>query len=474
MKKIFSLILVVLSAASVQARVQLPDIISDNMVLQQKQDVALWGTAEPNSKIDILTSWDGKKLTVSSDKSGTWKAYVKTPAAGGPYTISFDDGDLTVVNNVLIGEVWLCSGQSNMVMPMKGYQSQPVENAMEYVATARPSQPIRVCTISRAAEFEEKTTCRAEWCENTPAEVSGVSATAYLYARRLQEILDVPVGVVVSAWGGSKIEAWMSRQALEGFSSELNMSFLDSKIKPEKPNHAPAMLYNGMLAPIRNYNFKGVIWYQGCSNVGQPDLYFRLQPVFVNMLRNIFRNPSLPFYYVQIAPFKYKGYDDTGAALLREAQSNALKEISHSGMVVTMDCGDNDCIHPAKKRTVADRLAFLALQKTYGMAGIDAVTPLYESHEIREGKVYVKFTKSIMGIGPKGHQLDGFEVAGADKVFHPASAQTGKGGHTVVVYSENVPVPVAVRYAFRNCSPVSVYNTYGIPASPFRTDDWEE
>ena len=444
------------------------------MVLQQNREVALWGKSEPGMKIDVTTSWDGKKITVTSDKkTGAWKVYVKTPSAGGPYSLTFDDGDLTVVENVLVGEVWLCSGQSNMVMPMKGYQSQPVENAMKHVATALPSQPIRVCTIGRAAKFDEMETCKAKWCINTPANVSNASATAYLYAKRLQEILNVPVGVIVSAWGGSLIQAWMSRQVLDEFTSELDMSFLATRTEPAKQNHAPTMLYNGMLAPIINYAIKGVIWYQGCSNIGNADLYYRLQPVFARMLRNCFKNPTLPFYYVQIAPFKYGGYDNVDAALIREAQVNALKDIPYSGMVVTMDCGDDECIHPAKKETVADRLAWLALQKTYGMAGIDAITPLYVSHEIKDGKIYVKFTDSIMGIGPKGHQLDGFEVAGEDQVFHPAFAQTGKGGNTVVVYSENVPAPVAVRYAFKNCSPISVYNTFGIPASPFRTDNWQ-
>lgn len=465
------LVSVLLLTVGAQAKIVLPDLISDNMVLQQNHDVALWGTAEPNAIIVVTTSWSGDSHSVKADKTGSWKLYVKTPQAGGPYRITFDDGEETVVDNVLVGEVWLCSGQSNMVMPMKGFTSQPVEHAMDYVISAKTSQPIRMCTIKRAAEFEEQTSCRTIWKQNTPENVAGVSATAYFFARRLQETLNVPVGIIVTAWGGSKIEAWMSRETLKEFKSEVDLSFLKTNVKPEKPSHAPTMLYNGMIAPLRNYVFKGVIWYQGCSNVGTPDLYRRLQPVFVNMLREMFNAPTLPFYYVQIAPFKYKGFNATDAAFIREAQTKALKTIPNSSMVVSMDCGDPLCIHPAKKKPVGDRLAFLALQKTYGMGGIKAEAPLYESHEIVGNKVNVTFDSMI---GPRGPMLEGFEVAGDDKVFYPADAKVGKTGKLVIVHSDKVEAPVAVRYAFKNVSPASVYNMFGIPASPFRTDDWTE
>ena len=181
----------------------------------------------------------------------------------------------------------------------------------------------------------------------------------------------------------------------------------------------------------------------------------------------------MPFYYTQIAPFKYSGVDGLEAALIREAQLKNLAEIPHSGMAVTMDCGDEFCIHPSKKKPVGDRLAFLALQNTYGLTGFDAAAPVYESHEIKGSKVYVTFTGTELGVGPKGHSLDGFELAGEDRKFYKAEAYVSKE-RTVEVKCDSVKNPVAVRYAFHNVAPVSVYNTYGIPASPFRTDNWNE
>ena len=472
MKRIIISVIFVTVSSVLAAKVSLPGLISDNMVLQQKSEVMLWGTANPRSKVSIITSWDGKRSVVAVDKSGAWKVHVRTPSAGGPYKLTFDDGEVTEINNVLVGEVWLCSGQSNMVMQMKGYTSQPVEDAIEYVTGAKASQPIRICTIKRAAEFETKTSCGAKWCKNVPSDVSTSSATAYFFAKRLQETLDVPVGIIVTAWGGSKIEAWMSRQVLEDFSPEVDLNFLEARVRSEKLSQAPTMLYNGMLAPLKDYLVKGVIWYQGCANTDNAELYYRLQPAFVNMLREMWANTSLPFYYVQIAPYKYSGYDNIEAALLREAQTEALKVIPHSGMVVTMDCGEPRCIHPAKKKVVGDRLAYLALQKTYGMRGIDAITPLYESHEISGDKVFVRFTETIMGVGPLGRNLEGFEVAGCDRVFYPATAHPTKDGLKIVVSSKFVKEPVAVRYIFKNYAEASVFNTFGIPASPFRTDDW--
>ena len=465
--------LLTFATLSLSAKVSLPSLLSDNMVLQQNAIVTLWGSAEPGAVIAVTPSWSEGTVTVTADKSGAWITYVETPAAGGPYHITFDDGEAITIDNILIGEVWLCSGQSNMVMQMKGYRSQPVEGAMEYIVSAKPSKPIRICTVKRVAEFEEQSACESDWSEHTPEGVADASATAYFFARRIQETLDVPVGIIISAWGSSMIEAWMSKSALQEFSSEIDLSFLDSGIMPEKPVHAPTMLYNGMLAPLKNYKVKGFLWYQGCNNRNNAELYSRLQPAFVKMLREVWNDDTLPFYYVQLASYRFTGKDKFEGALVREAQARNLSAIPYSGMVVSMDCGDEGCIHPAKKKPIGDRLAYLALQKTYGMTGFDATSPMYESHRVDEGKVYVKFTVSEMGIGPQGRNLTGFEIAGEDRVFYPAKARTTRDGSVLVVSSEQVPEPVAVRYAFRNHSEISVYNAFGIPASPFRTDTWQ-
>lgn len=473
MKKIVLLSACLLLASLLQAKVVLPELISDNMVLQRESKVTLWGEAEPKTNVVITTSWDGKTTTVKSDKYGAWRAEVNTPVAGGPYCITFDDGEVTEVENVLIGEVWLCAGQSNMVMTMNGFKSQPVEGATEYIVSAKPSTPIRICNIKRKAVNKPVESCRGVWQEHTPENVANNSATAYFFARKLQETLDVPVGVIVSAWGGSIIESWMPRDWMEKYSEEVDLTVLDKDEVPETPNRKPCYLYNGMLHPLQNYDIKGVVWYQGCTNRGSHERYAKIHPEFVAMLRELFESPEMPFYYVQIAPFKYDGADKMSAALIREAQADGLRTIPNCGMVVSMDCGDEFCIHPAKKKPIGDRLAYLALEKTYGLKGIDASAPTYESMEIKDGKAHIKFKVGNRGIGPKGHQLEGFEIAGEDRVFHKAEAQTRSDGFVVVVSSPEVSNPVAVRYAFRNCSPVSVYNTFGIPASPFRTDNWD-
>ena len=476
MKKIISIILVFASAFIADAKIVLSSLITDNMVLQQNSEVALWGKCDPKSKVMVTPSWDGRTVKTVSDETGNWKVYVKTPAAGGPYNITFTDGEKIVVDNVLIGEVWLCMGQSNMVMPMKGFTRQPVEDAMEHIVGAKVSCPIRICPIKRTTLLKESDECKASWKTHTPDVVAETSATAYFFAKKLQETLDVPVGIITSCWGGSLIQAWMSKETLaSGFSSEVDLSFLERDEKPERPHQAPTMLYNGMLAPLKNYGIKGVIWFQGCSNRGQADLYSRLQPEFVKMLRRMWNNEELPFYYAQITAYKYSGSENFEAALIREAQAENSKIIPHSGMIVTMDCGDETVIHPSKKKPVGDRFAYLALQKTYNMTGFDAVSPMYESHTIEGDAVHVKFTEPLWGgVGYIGKDLAGFELAGEDRKFYPATASCGKDRHIIVVKSDSVPVPVAVRYAFHNYAPVSVYNTYGIPASPFRTDNWEE
>lgn len=473
-RTLFIAIITFAASVTMSAKVVLPSLLADNMVLQQNSDITLWGRAEANSNVLITPSWCEAAINVVADQDGEWTAHVDTPAAGGPYSILFDDGEPVTINNIMIGEVWLCSGQSNMVMPMKGYRTQPVEGAMDYIVSAKPTCPIRICTITRKAELEEKTECESHWAEHTPDGVAGASAVAYFFARKIQETLDVPVGVIISAWGSSMIEAWMSKSALEPFSSEVDLSFLESGILPGKPVHSPTLLYNGMLAPLKNYKVKGFLWYQGCNNRNNAELYSRLQPAFVGMLREMWHDETLPFYYVQLASYKFTGKDKSEGALVREAQAKNLSEIAHSGMVVGMDCGDEGCIHPARKKPIGDRLAYLALQKTYGMTGFDAISPMYESHRVENSKVYVKFTDSEMGVGPQGRNLKGFELAGEDKVFHPAQARTTKDCNVIVISSEHVADPVAVRYAFRNHSEVSVYNAFGIPASPFRTDDWQE
>ena len=461
-----------LLAVAASAKVTLPEIISDNMVLQRNSDVTLWGKADPGAVVKVTLGWDGTISKAKAGKDGRWSLTVKTTEAGGPYDIIFSDGTDVKVSNVMLGEVWFCGGQSNMVMPMDGFRSQPVEGAVDYIVKAKASRPIRVCNIKRKTSLEPLGSARTSWQLNTPENVAKASATAYFFAEYLNEVLDVPVGVITSAWGGSTIEAWMSREVLEKF-PEVNLPDMNGTIPEKSPQQVPTVLFNGMVSPIVPYTVKGFLLYQGEANKGSSELYGRLLPAYVEMMRNLWGNDALPFYYVQVAPFKYSGRSNYEGAMIREAQLKALDKIPHSGMVVTHDIGDEFCVHPAKKAQVGQRLALLALSKDYGLKGFDAESPVYKSMKVEGDEVTVTFKVSGKGVGPKGAALTGFEVAGEDRVFHPASAKV-KSVSELVVKSKHVSAPVAVRYGFHNAGdPATVFNSMGIPASPFRTDDWE-
>ncbi len=465
---------VLTAAVSVEAKVVLPHIFGDNMVLQQQTDVKIWGTANPSSKVVITPSWDSNaSVTVKSGKDGKWTATLSTPEAGGPYTVTLSDGETLELNNVMTGEVWFCSGQSNMEMPMKGFTTQPVEGAADVIMRAKTSTPIRVCMVKKAAEFTPQDDCDASWSENTPEVVANTSATAYYFARYIQDVLEVPVGIIVSSWGGSSMEAWMDRETVSSEFPEFDLSFIDKEEMPKNKHQVPTLLYNGMLHPVIPFTVKGIIWYQGEQNRRNPEQYLRLQPSFAKMFREQWGLGDIPFYYVQIAPFNYSGDD---SAYLREAQMKALELIPNSGMAVTLDIGDVTCIHPAKKQQVGERLAYLALTQTYGRKGIDPYSPIYKSWEVKDGKALVYFNVGADGLAPLGPELDGFEVARADRIFHPATAKVIRNGKIVNMVEVSCPEvadPAAVRYGFHNDSVGTLYNNYGIPASSFRTDDWE-
>ena len=403
-----------------------------------------------------------------------------TPEAGGPYTIELSDGERLTLRDVLIGEVWLCSGQSNMEMPVHGFPNQPVEGSAEAIIRARAATPIRLCTVKRSTARTPQEECAAQWLKHTPEAVAGTSATAYYFARYLQSVLDVaemlndvlgvPVGIIDCSWGGSRVESWMSREVLSGYS---DIDLTEEGISRVAQHLRPMVMYNAMLRPVAGYTVRGFLWYQGESNRPNPTQYRALMPAFVKMLRERWAQGELPFYYVQIAPYRYDGPNAISGALLREAQLHNLKDIPSSGMAVTLDIGDEGCIHPAKKEEVGTRLAWLALSKTYGMKGIDADTPVCEKMEVADGKAYLTFATGPDGLAPYGRTLTGFEMAGADRVFHPATARIEKGKSRLIVACDAVPEPVAVRYAFRNVPEATLFNTSGIPASSFRTDDWE-
>jgi len=459
--------------AALHAKVEMPSFFSDNMVLQQKAKVALWGTAT-GKKVTVTASWTKEKTVAVPDSDGKWSVRLETPQAGGPYELYFNDGEKKVIRNVLIGEVWFCSGQSNMDMPMRGWKGQPIEHSTEFIMTARPELPVRIIDFRNTKSKTPIFTTDANWKEHTPETVYNASATAYFFARKLQEILQVPVGIITADWGGSSIEAWMSREILEkDFAGEFNTAQLDTTDIEKLNQRSPSVLYNGMLSPLFPFTFKGMLWYQGEANRGRHKQYERLQPRFVQMLRDEFENPEAPFYFVQIAPYKYGDPDGFKSGYFYESQQKTLSLIPRSGMAPTVDIGDYNFIHPPKKKEVGERLAMLALVNDYGLQGVNPVAPTYESVEFKDGKAIVRInTDKGVGLIPAKVPVGGFEIAGSDRIFHKAAAEAL--GNEVTVSSPEVRNPVAVRYCFRAWGQGSLYNSNGIPLLPFRTDDWDD
>lgn len=484
-KRFFQVLLVLLFvASSAQAKVSLPSFFSDNMVLQQQADVAFWGTTDKGAaRVKICPSWTKRKYSVKASEDGKWFLRIPTPEAGGPYSISFNDGEKTVIRNVLLGEVWFCSGQSNMEMPMKGFRSQPVQGSTEVIISAKASTPIRMCTIERHASMVPLDTTKGVWKENTPMAVANTSAVAYFFAMRIQSVLDVPVGLLITEWGGTPIEAWMNRETIEkDFGDEFDLSFLGGDTLPEKADKLPCTLFNGQVAPLAPFTFKGMLWYQGESNRKRPEQYVRLQPAYVQMMRSLFQNPDAPFYFVQIAPYKSVHPENTTIPIFCEAQEKTLALIPNSGMAATVDIGEYGTIHPCRKKEVGDRLALLALTKTYGIrsavegsssykenVGIDAESPSFKEAVFKDGMAIVTMNVGKLGLSPIGQDLDGFELAGEDGIFHPATGIV-KDRYYVEVTSPAVPSPVVVRYCFHNWSRGTLYNCFGLPALPFRSD----
>ena len=310
------------------------------------------------------------------------------------------------------------------------------------------------------------------WQPASPESVAGFSAVAYFFGQQLQEILDVPVGLIHTSWGGSSVQAWISHDVMSSF-QEVNLDDVDIS---KRTVHIPTALFNSMINPLIPYTIKGVLWYQGESNRGDPEDYKRLFPAMVKDWRTRWGIGDFPFYYVQIAPFLYGNNNAfqkaDNSAFIREAQLECLDLISNSGIAITIDIGDKYSIHPPRKKEVADRLLFNALNRTYGYKTVDYAAPVFDSKELKDGGVLLKFKNAEMGLYSY-NELEGFEISGDDKVFYPATAKI-VNGKDVFVISDQVSNPVAVRYAWRNWVIGSLYDTNLLPASSFRTDEWDD
>ena len=458
------------------AEIKLPAFFGDNMVLQQNTDARMWGTADASSTVTVIPGWTSEKYTTKADKDGKWKITIPTPSAGGPYDVTVSDGTPLTLNNVMLGEVWLCSGQSNMEMPMKGFKNQPVEGANMAILKSR-NPDIRLFTVKRNSSTVPVDDVTGSWAEASPATVRNFSATAYFFGRQIEELLDVPVGLIVVSWGGSACEAWMNDEMLQAFpEAAANIPAVDGKI-PSK-NRTPSVLFKGMLNPLIGLAMRGVIWYQGEDNWNRAHSYTDMFSTMIKGWRDLWGQGEFPFYYCQIAPYDYAiitepGKEIINSAYLREAQARVEHIVPNTGMAVLMDAGWPEGIHPPKKQVAGERLALLALNKTYGIEGIGAESPVYKSMEVKGDTVVVSFDRAPEWIaGKNSFESKQFQLAGEDRVFHPAKAWISRS--KVMVKSDEVPHPVAVRYAFENASEGDLFSTDGLPVSSFRSDDWPD
>jgi sialate O-acetylesterase len=460
------LIVFIISSKTLYGEVNLPAIFGNNMVLQQKTEAAIWGTAAKNATVKVTTSWNNISYSARAGSDGKWKLKVATPSAGGPYEVSISDGTMLKLKNVMIGEVWVCSGQSNMDMPMKGYKNEPVIGSNEAIVTSLNTD-IRLFTVTQKVSLQPLDDFTGKWENCEPENVSEFSATAYYFGLMLNKVLKVPIGLINSSWGGTPIEPWISEGGFKKFDF---ISLPDKMREGELSSQTPTVLYNAMINPMVGYGIRGAIWYQGESNCGEPDKYLQLLPGLVENWRSLWGVGEFPFYYVQIAPFDY-GSNGLYSVYLREAQLKASSAIPNIGMASIMDVGEKDDIHPANKKVGSDRLAFLALANTYGKTGFSSSGPVLKDMVVAGSTVKLTFHNAVNGLTSYGKELLCFEVAGNDKSFYPAKAFITDSG--ITLSSPYVAEPVAVRYAFKDFIVGDLFNTEGLPASSFRTDTWK-
>lgn len=471
--KLLVLLILCFVAGSAIAKVTLPDILSDNMVLQQNTGVKLWGKASPNSMVKIQPSWMKMTTTVKTDKKGNWITSIQTPQATfTPQTLTFSDGEVLTLKNILIGEVWLASGQSNMEMPLNGFWNCPIQGANETIAFSGQNKGIRFATAPKTAAYEPQETVKGKWMESNPENTPWFSATAYHFAQTIYKTLNVPVGIIVCSWGGSRVESWTNREILETY-ADIDLS--KKGIEAVEEWKRPLVMYNGMLKPLTNFTIKGFIWYQGESNVGKHEDYPVRFAKMVELWRKDRGLGNLPFYYAEIAPWIYgDGESGISGALLREAQFKSQFIIPNSGMITTNDLVEEyekTNIHPKNKIDVGKRLAYLALNQTYNFKGIAAHGPEYKSMEVKDGRIILSFNYAQDGFN-RENDIRGFEICGSDKVFLPAEARLDNNNLKIILSNGQIPEPVAARYGFRNFLPGNLANTRELPVVPFRTDNF--
>ncbi len=480
-KRIVMMLAAAAIGMSTQAKVRLPHLIGDNMVIQQQTDVRLWGWASAGKLVKVSTSWSRDVQSVKAGKDGKWLVKVKSPKASyEPLSITFDDGEPLTINGVLSGEVWVCAGQSNMEMPVKGFWQCPVEGYNQWVLESAQHKAVHSVKIPSIMRTEPQEDAQCEWRVCGPQTVSDFSATGYFFARVMHQALDIPIGLIEANKGGSRVESWLTKENLQKNTSDPTDSAAIAAKWP-MDYHRSLLWGNGTFNPILNYTVKGILFYQGCSNVGDPgDQYSQRLKLLVEQWRQQFGLGEIPFYFVQIAPYENGDVNGDWGPKLREQQFKAAQIIPNSSIVCTNDLVypyEFSQIHPTQKQQVGERLAWTALNRDYGFSEVLYKSSSYKDMKIDGDVVYIHLQDNYHSDAPF-EDIRGFELAGEDRVFHPARAQHfwrqggGYWDEAIKLTCPEVPNPVAVRYCFRNFQLGNVVNGANLPLFPFRTDNW--
>ena len=456
------------------ADISLPKIFSDHMVLQQTSEVTIWGKASPSQEIEI--SFNEVTIESVADADGNWRGIIETPVAGGPYDLEVKskDGETKVIfTDVMVGEVWICSGQSNMEWPITKSLNPDTE-----IDNSKEFSDLRLFTVKPNATPEtlEDFSKTKGWDVCSPESVADFSAVAYFFARELKRELKVPVGLIHTSWGGTRCEAWISGKALQDQHSLAPLLQHWQEDDDPTSKHRPSSLYNGMIYPLKGVQFRGFIWYQGEANVGRGHQYQTLFPTLIADWREQLSNPEAPFYFAQLAPYRYTKHPPEALPEIWDAQLKTWQSVSNTGMAVTNDIGNLENIHPKNKQEVGRRLALWALAKTYenSIEGDPIVPsgPVFDSLQPIAGSNKIELTfEYAEGLKVVGDQpLNCFTICGEDKVFVPAKAEIIDD--KIFVFADEVASPVAVRFAWTDTSEPNLVNGAGLPPSAFRTDDY--
>ncbi|MBK5279628.1 MAG: sialate O-acetylesterase [Bacteroidia bacterium] len=463
MKNLTLIVYLILAVTSLKAQLRLPAIYDDHMVIQQQSSAPIWGWARSTQEITIKVSWDTTTIKAKTDNTAFWSSSLQTPIAGGPHTITIKAGEEErILQDVMSGEVWICSGQSNMEWSMAASADG------RELLTQIDDRNIRLFNVGKSAAPSLQVRGEGDWQICDKESVRDFSAVGYFFGKKLLQDLNVPIGLINVSWGGTPAEVWLPEERIKANSDLAKSSEKQIDNKPWCPSK-PGVVFNAMINPLIPFRIAGALWYQGESNTAAPSTYKLLMENLILEWRKQFL-VEFPFYYVQIAPFSGYGEIEIGT-LIREQQVKML-EIPKTGMVVISDLvEDVKDIHPKYKKPVGERLANLALAKTYGKNEIVSESPIYRSMRVeKKGKIRISFDHVPSELIAKGVEPNEFLIAGEDQKFYSAKARIEK--NTVTVWAKEVKHPIAVRFGWKNGSIPNLFSKEGLPVSCFRTDEW--